>query len=71
MRFTGILRSWNDERDFGFIAATQGGREVHPPRFAVTAEPLARRWTATATVCRASSNGAPGCWDADVARRVV
>ena len=28
MRHTGILRSWNDERGFGFIAPTQGGREV-------------------------------------------
>ncbi|MFT7776117.1 excalibur calcium-binding domain-containing protein [Roseateles sp.] len=37
MRSTGILRSWNDERGFGFIAPTQGGAElfVHvsaPPR---------------------------------------
>ncbi|OYU25392.1 MAG: cold-shock protein [Burkholderiales bacterium PBB2] len=25
---SGILRSWNDERGFGFIAPTQGGREL-------------------------------------------
>lgn len=28
MQHTGILRSWNDDRGFGFIAPTQGGREV-------------------------------------------
>jgi cold shock CspA family protein len=28
MRLTGILRSWNDERGFGFIAPTQGGGEL-------------------------------------------
>ena len=28
MRATGILRSWNDERGFGFIAPTQGGAEL-------------------------------------------
>ena len=28
MPLTGILRSWNDDRGFGFIAPTQGGREV-------------------------------------------
>jgi cold shock CspA family protein len=28
MRFTGTLRSWNDERGFGFIAPDQGGREL-------------------------------------------
>lgn len=28
MRFTGTLKSWNDERGFGFIAADQGGDEV-------------------------------------------
>jgi len=28
MRSTGILRSWNDERGFGFIAPTQGGSEI-------------------------------------------
>lgn len=28
MRSTGILRSWNDERGFGFIATTQGGPEL-------------------------------------------
>ncbi|HEY4083924.1 MAG TPA: cold shock domain-containing protein [Burkholderiaceae bacterium] len=28
MRYSGILRSWNDERGFGFIAPEQGGREI-------------------------------------------
>ncbi len=28
MRFTGTLKTWNDERGFGFIEATQGGQEV-------------------------------------------
>jgi cold shock CspA family protein len=28
MRRSGVLRSWNDERAFGFIAPTGGGREV-------------------------------------------
>ena len=28
MRIKGILRSWNDERGFGFIAPIQGGQEV-------------------------------------------
>lgn len=28
MRFNGTIRSWNDERGFGFIEATQGGEEV-------------------------------------------
>ncbi|KQW45388.1 MULTISPECIES: cold shock domain-containing protein [unclassified Roseateles] len=28
MRSTGILRSWNDDRGFGFIAPTQGGGEL-------------------------------------------
>lgn len=28
MRSTGILRSWNDERGFGFIAPAQGGAEL-------------------------------------------
>jgi cold shock CspA family protein len=28
MRFTGTLRSWNEDRGFGFIAPTQGGREI-------------------------------------------
>lgn len=28
MRFTGTLRSWNEDRGFGFIAPTQGGREL-------------------------------------------
>jgi cold shock CspA family protein len=36
VRSTGILRSWNDERGFGFIAPTQGGAElfVHISAFA-------------------------------------
>ena len=28
MRMTGTLRSWNEERGFGFIAPTHGGREI-------------------------------------------
>jgi uncharacterized membrane protein YsdA (DUF1294 family)/cold shock CspA family protein len=28
MRFTGTLKTWNDERGFGFIGPTQGGQEV-------------------------------------------
>lgn len=28
MRSTGILRTWHDDRGFGFIAPTQGGAEV-------------------------------------------
>ena len=28
MRFEGIIKSWNDERGFGFIEPTQGGQEV-------------------------------------------
>ncbi len=28
MRFDGKLKSWNDERGFGFIEATQGGDEI-------------------------------------------
>jgi cold shock CspA family protein len=28
MQLTGILRSWNDERGFGFISPTQGGPEL-------------------------------------------
>lgn len=28
MRFTGTLRTWNEDRGFGFIAPAQGGREV-------------------------------------------
>jgi cold shock CspA family protein len=28
MAFIGTLRSWNDERGFGFIAPTSGGREL-------------------------------------------
>lgn len=36
MRFDGILRSWNEERGFGFIAPTRGGAElfVHISAFA-------------------------------------
>jgi len=28
MRFTGTLKTWNDERGFGFIEPTQGGQEL-------------------------------------------
>lgn len=28
MRFDGIIKSWNDERGFGFIEPTQGGQEI-------------------------------------------
>ena len=28
MQFTGTLQSWNDDRGFGFIEATQGGQEI-------------------------------------------
>lgn len=28
MRFTGCLKTWNDERGFGFIEAAQGGQDV-------------------------------------------
>lgn len=28
MRYDGLLRSWNDERGFGFIAPTRGGAEL-------------------------------------------
>lgn len=28
MRFDGIIKTWNDERGFGFIEPTQGGQEV-------------------------------------------
>ena len=28
MRFEGILKSWNDDRGFGFIEPTQGGQEI-------------------------------------------
>lgn len=28
MRFSGIVKSWNDDRGFGFIEADQGGQEV-------------------------------------------
>lgn len=35
MRFDGILKSWNDERGYGFIAPTQGGDDtfVHVSAF--------------------------------------
>ncbi len=28
MRFEGVIRSWNDERGFGFIEPTQGGQDI-------------------------------------------
>jgi uncharacterized membrane protein YsdA (DUF1294 family)/cold shock CspA family protein len=28
MRFEGVIKSWNDDRGFGFIEPTQGGQEV-------------------------------------------
>ena len=28
MRFEGTIKSWNDERGFGFIEPTQGGQEI-------------------------------------------
>ena len=28
MQFTGTLKSWNDDRGFGFIEATHGGQEI-------------------------------------------
>jgi uncharacterized membrane protein YsdA (DUF1294 family)/cold shock CspA family protein len=28
MRFEGIIKTWNDERGFGFIEPTQGGQEI-------------------------------------------
>lgn len=28
MRFEGIIKSWNDDRGFGFIQPTQGGQEI-------------------------------------------
>ena len=36
MRFEGVVKSWNDERGFGFIEPTQGGQEifVHVKAFA-------------------------------------
>jgi len=27
MRFDGVIRSWHDDRGFGFIEPTQGGEE--------------------------------------------
>jgi uncharacterized membrane protein YsdA (DUF1294 family)/cold shock CspA family protein len=40
MRIDGTLKSWNDERGFGFIAPTHGGQEifVHIKAFRVRAE---------------------------------
>jgi uncharacterized membrane protein YsdA (DUF1294 family)/cold shock CspA family protein len=40
MRIDGTLKSWNDERGFGFIEPTQGGQEifVHIKAFEVRAE---------------------------------
>lgn len=39
MRFDGVLKSWNDERGFGFLQPTQGGEEifVHVKAFAPSA----------------------------------
>ncbi|RZI78674.1 MAG: cold shock domain-containing protein, partial [Rubrivivax sp.] len=28
MRFDGIIKSWNDDRGFGFIEPAQGGQEI-------------------------------------------
>ena len=28
MRFEGIIKSWNDERGFGFIEPSPGGQEI-------------------------------------------
>jgi cold shock CspA family protein len=28
MRFEGIIKSWNDDRGFGFIEPNQGGQEI-------------------------------------------
>ena len=28
MRFDGVLRSWNDERGFGFLEPVQGGEQI-------------------------------------------
>lgn len=30
MRIDGVIKSWNDERGFGFTAPTQGGQEGGP-----------------------------------------
>jgi uncharacterized membrane protein YsdA (DUF1294 family)/cold shock CspA family protein len=38
MRHTGTLRTWHDDRGFGFIAPTQGGREVFVHRSAFGAD---------------------------------
>src|SRR5688500_11354451 len=40
MRIDGTLKSWNDERGFGFIDPTQGGQEifVHITAFQVRTE---------------------------------
>jgi len=40
MRIEGVIKSWNDERGFGFIEPTQGGQEifVHVKAFRTRAE---------------------------------
>jgi uncharacterized membrane protein YsdA (DUF1294 family)/cold shock CspA family protein len=40
MRIDGVIKSWNDERGFGFIEPTQGGQEifVHVKAFRIRAE---------------------------------
>jgi len=37
MRFDGTIKTWNDERGFGFIAPTQGGQEIFVHNKAFTA----------------------------------